>query len=52
MVKIGDFARLSQISVVALQQGEVEKRIAEEHSRLIRIDARLRQIEMEHKMSK
>ncbi len=34
------------------QRSEVEKRLADEQSRLLRIEARLRQIEMENQMSK
>jgi len=37
-------------SMLTLQRNEVEKRIADEGERLARIEARLRQIEMENKM--
>ncbi|HSL47189.1 MAG TPA: MerR family transcriptional regulator [Anaerolineales bacterium] len=38
-------------SMLTLQRNEVEKRLAEEQDRLSRIEARLRQIELEDKMS-
>ena len=39
-------------SMLAMQRQEVEKRLAEEQNRLSRIEARLRQIELENKMPK
>src|SRR4030095_1616002 len=38
-------------SMLTLQRVEVEKRLADEQGRLLRIEARLRQIELEDKMS-
>jgi DNA-binding transcriptional MerR regulator len=38
-------------SMLTLQKSEVEKRLLDEQDRLVRIEARLRQIEMENKMS-
>src|SRR5918996_4173465 len=38
--------------MLTMQRNEVEKRLADEHERLSRIEARLRQIELENKMPK
>jgi len=38
--------------MLMIQRGEVEKRLADERERLLRIEARLRQIELEDKMPK
>jgi effector-binding domain-containing protein len=38
--------------MLTMQRNEVEKRLTDEHERLMRIEARLRQIELENKMPK
>jgi effector-binding domain-containing protein len=48
---LADGLSLEQLrSMLTLQRSEVEKRLAEERERLLRIEARLKQIELEDKM--
>jgi len=48
---LADGLSLEQLrSMLTMQRSEVEKRLADEQDRLLRIEARLRQIEMENKM--
>ena len=49
---LADGLSLEQLrSMLTQQRSEVERRLADEQDRLVRIEARLRQIEMENKMS-
>ena len=48
---LADGLSLEQLrSMLTMQRSEVEKRLADEQERLLRIESRLRQIEMENKM--
>ena len=50
---LADGLTLEQLrSMLTMQRNEVEKRLADERERLLRIEARLRQIELEDKMPK
>jgi hypothetical protein len=55
MIQIGDFSKLSRVSVKALRyygETEARQRVREETERLECIESRLRQIEQENNMSK
>jgi hypothetical protein len=58
MVRIGDFSKLSRVSVepmrgmLKLRQAEIRQRVEEEAARLERVELWLREIEQEDSMSR